>query len=153
MPLFSTVSIGVAHDRVVVEELVGFLGDQRRMRVGDRHAPLLALLAERLAEDIAEIDHAKSAHCGMPGISNDGMPPASFISSSTSLSSSSPARRDLRKLSRVLPLEAPTSASSRAFLGARFGLRLDIAALGRCAPGAMPTSRRSRTICSTSRPT
>ena len=67
----------------------------------------------------------------MPGISNAGMPPASFISSSTSLWSSSPARKRLAETSRAsLPLEAPTSASSSAFLGARFGLRLDIAALG-----------------------
>ena len=91
---------------------------------------------------------------GMPGISNSGMPPpADCTSISISLSLSSPARSRLRKESLVValafsPTKALTTRSSaaswaRACTSLRFLSRV----------WAIATSTRSRTICSTSRPT
>ena len=48
----------LAPDLLLVEQLVGLLLHQQRVAVGDRHALALGALAERLAEDVAEIEHA-----------------------------------------------------------------------------------------------
>jgi hypothetical protein len=103
---------------------------------------------------MSPIDIAPICAPGMPGISNIGMPPPEdCVSISISLSLSSPARSFLRKDSRVVDEAlAPTSASStrssaascaRACTSLRFFSRT----------WAIATSTRSRTICSTSRPT
>ena len=42
------------HQRIVVEQLVGFLGDQQVVRFLDRDAPRLGAAAAELAEDIAD---------------------------------------------------------------------------------------------------
>ena len=69
---------------------------------------------------------------GMPGISKDGMPPpvsATWIS--ISLSSSSPARRRLRKVSRVASRGAGADQRvDHALLGIELRLGLDLLALG-----------------------
>ncbi len=92
---------------------------------------------------------------GMPGISKVGSepPPLSFSFSSISLSSSSPVRSILRNFDRVSALDpSPTRASSTRSSAAcsalastwRFILSLVM---------EIAISNRSRTICSTSRPT
>ena len=113
MPFCSTMSMASRMIGVVVEQLVGFFGDQRIVRVRHCHAPRLRLAAERLAQHVAEIDHA-DLRAGHAGNFEHGLPPpASRISISISLSSSSPARSLLRKLSRVVLLVLPpVSASS-----------------------------------------
>ena len=45
-------------DLVLIEQLVAFVGQQRLVTVGDGHAPLRGAAAERLAEDVVQIDHA-----------------------------------------------------------------------------------------------
>ncbi len=103
---------------------------------------------------ISPIEMAPTCAPGMPGISNIGMPEEPWLTSiSISLSLISPARSFLRKLSRVAGLApGPTSASSTrssaccsalASTSLRFFSRVS----------AMAISTRSRTICSTSRPT
>ena len=47
-----------AQDRVIVDELVGFFFDQRAMRLFDGEPARARLAAERLAENVAKIDHA-----------------------------------------------------------------------------------------------
>ena len=91
---------------------------------------------------------------GMLGNSNIGMAELGCASSiSTSLSSSSPSRNFLRNASRVVgEALAPTSALSSRSSAARWAracsaLRFSLRTM------AMATSTRSRTICSTSRPT
>ncbi len=90
---------------------------------------------------------------GMPGMSKDGMDGASATSISISLSLSSSLRNLRRKDSRVDSLApAPTSASmtrSSALSCALASTSLRL--VSRTSP--MPVSTRSRTICSTSRPT
>ena len=44
------------HERVLVEQLVGFLGDERLVGLAHADAPGLGFAAERLAEHVAEID-------------------------------------------------------------------------------------------------
>ena len=90
---------------------------------------------------------------GMPGISKVGMPPASATSTSISLAASSPARSILRNLAlvsglAVAPIRASrmrssVASSARALTSARLRSRFMLRAI----------STRSRTICSTSRPT
>jgi len=72
--------------------------------LGDAHAPVLPP-AKRLAENVAQIDMENLRVRHAWNLRTEGMPPASFISISISLPSSSPARRALRKDSRVAPLE------------------------------------------------
>jgi hypothetical protein len=93
---------------------------------------------------------------GMPGISKVGscMPPALSCSSiSISRSASEPSRSSLRNFCRVSGLaEVPTSASSTRSSAASSALAAtDLRSRSRVI--VMPTSTRSRTIWSTSRPT
>ena len=90
---------------------------------------------------------------GMPGISNIGAPPDDWVSISISLSFISPARSFLRNDSRVAgPEPGPTSASSTRSSAACWARACTSLRL-RSRVCAMPTSTRSRMICSTSRPT
>jgi hypothetical protein len=89
---------------------------------------------------------------GWPGISNMPPPPVSASCSSTSLSSSSPARSFLRKLSRAAVEPGPVRASRIRSSAAASALALTPARrLSRTMERALST--RSRTIWSTSRPT
>ncbi len=56
----------LAHDHVLVEELVALLGHQHAVAVADRHFFRLGAGAERLAENVAEIEHAhlRAGHAG-----------------------------------------------------------------------------------------
>ena len=65
----------LAHDGVIVEQLVGFFGDQRIMRGGHGHAARRGAAAH-LAEDVAEIEHAhlRARHAG----NLEGRRPAAF---------------------------------------------------------------------------
>jgi len=73
------------------------------MRGRDRQTPLLVRPPIALPKMSARLTMPICAP-GMPGISSDGIPPASRNSISISLSSSSPARKRLRKDSRVAAL-------------------------------------------------
>ena len=91
---------------------------------------------------------------GMPGISKVGrLPPPSRMLISISLASSSPARSMRRNESRVAGLEpGPTSASSTRSSAAISALVVtSLRSRSRVMP--IEASTRSRTICSTSRPT
>ncbi len=57
---------GLLHDLLLVEELVGFLGDQHLVACLDGHAPRLGAAAKGLAQHVGEIDHAAAAagHAG-----------------------------------------------------------------------------------------
>ena len=57
MPFCSTAVDRLPHHRVLVEELVGLLFDQHVVRVRDRHPARRGAPAERLAENVAQIDH------------------------------------------------------------------------------------------------
>src|SRR5262249_47756709 len=88
------------------------------------------------------------------GISNIGiLAPPACTSISISLSFNSPSRSFLRKLSRVAGLApGPTKAlSTRSSADCSARVRTSLRFLSRTS--AMPISTRSRTICSTSRPT
>src|SRR5262245_53331294 len=103
---------------------------------------------------MSPMEMAPTCAPGMPGISNSGIAePDACTSISISLSSSSPARSFLRNDSLVAALAlAPTSAlitRSSAATCARAATSLRLLSRVRM----MATSTRSRTICSTSRPT
>ena len=142
------------HELVLVEQLVGFLADQGFVGFLHGDAARLGALPPILPK-ISPIEMAPICAPGMPGISNIGMPPPDGCTSiSISLSFSSPARKLLAE--RVLggggwrpgrPARRRTRSSAACSARACTSLRL------RSRVSAMPTSTRSRTICSTSRPT
>ena len=111
MPLFSTALIASQHQLVAVQQLVGFLVDKDFVRAFDVRRRVL--VRPPILPKMSPIEIAPICAPGMPGISNIGMPPEDCVSTSISLSLSSPARSFLRKESRVAALDdGPTSASS-----------------------------------------
>ena len=121
----------LAHHLLLVEQLVGLLGHQHAVRLGDGHPlGLLGRAAEGLGEHLGDVEHAHLAP-GMPGMSKVGScidpPSATWIS--ISFSSSSPARSMRRNFSRVSWLAfSPTSADEHALLGRQLGLGRHLAA-------------------------
>src|SRR5712672_95708 len=151
MPLFSTALI----DSCTSWSLSNSLSDSSLTRSSWESSTVRrrVLVRPPILPKMSPIEIAPICAPGMPGISNIGIPPEDWVSISISLSLSSPERSFLRNESRVAALElAPTSASStrssaaswaRARTSLRFRSRVCVIA----------TSTRSRTICSTSRPT
>ena len=104
------------HDLVLVDQLVAFLGEQGRIGVLDQQSPLFRA-PRATCRKYRRGKSRRSRAPGMFGSSNigiDGLPDGA-ISTSISLSSSSPPRNFLRKESRVAALAlAPTRASTTA---------------------------------------
>ena len=132
-------------DRFVVEQLVGFFGDQQVMRsratvmrrVLVRPPIALPSRSPRLI-----MPTARPACRGFRTTCR----PVSRTSISISLSLSSPARRRWRKLSRVAGLRGRADQGvEHALLGLGFGLGLDLLALGgRARARCRPRSDRAR---------
>ena len=66
MPFCSTALIASRCDLFLVEQLVAFLGHQHGVALAHRHLARLGAAAERLAEHVADIDHAdlRAGHAG-----------------------------------------------------------------------------------------
>jgi hypothetical protein len=99
-------------------------------------------------------DRFNTPMLGCPGTSKP--PKGEAVSArviSTSLSSSSPARSRLRKLSRVAGPEPGPTKASRIRSSAAASARVVTAVLRFSRTMPIAASTRSRTICSTSRPT
>ena len=151
MPLFSTTPIASC----TTWSSSSSLSDSSATRISWESATVMrrVLVRPPSLPKMSPIEIAPICAPGMPGISNIGAPPDDCTSTSISLSLSSPARSLRRNESRVAALAlAPTSASSTrssAAIWARACTSLRL----RSRTWVMPTSIRSRTICSTSRPT
>ena len=155
MPLFSTALDRLADDRVAVEQLVALLGDQHVVAVGDRDAARLGALAEGLAEHVADVDGADGG-ARRAGNIEHRQPPrrlsrdldldllvvrARRCAGACGSSRASPARRRRRPARRArAPRRSSRPAPARPCAWPR-------------APAPTPTSTRSRTMLSTSRPT
>ena len=151
MPLFSTALIASC----VSWSLSSSLSDSSLTRISCEPSTVSrrVLVRPPSLPKMSPIETAPICAPGMPGISNIGMPPEDCVSISISLSLSSPARSFLRKESRVAALElGPTSASSTRSSAASWARACTSLRL-RSRVWAIATSTRSRTICSTSRPT
>ena len=66
MPFCSTDVDRLLHELLLVEQLVGFLGDQDVVRLQHGDAARLGAAAAHLAEDIADVDgaHLRARHAG-----------------------------------------------------------------------------------------
>ena len=128
MPLFSTALIASR----VSWSLSRSLSDSSLTRISCEPSTVRrrVLVRPPILPKISPIEIAPICAPGKPGISNIGMPPEDCVSTSISLSLSSPARNFLRKrFARRRARAGPDQRIQYALLGGKLGARLHVLAL------------------------